>query len=733
MLTIDAPPQYDVAQRGRDLLYNLTRERRGEAPERRWLSERAVLFREQATRDTAEVTPAMVRGGRFCARLLALLPVEIDEFHLFAANGLMPAFTEEESRSAWDYLATQPSQFGHSAHISLDYAKLLRVGISGLLQEIATAEELNVGENETKAAFYQGLRYALQGLLVYADRHRYAAESLLAETVDPVRRGELQRMVAALQQVPYQPAASFYEAIQSFLLFHFAIRTHEADAAVGRLDYFLDPYYRQDLENGLITREEAAEMIVSLLAQLRELSPFSDSVVIGGCDEFGAPFCNDISYFVLDGMIELGIANPGIGLRYFPGMPRELLHRGFELVRQGNGHPGFFSDLSAIKALMRAGFSEQDARQYVNCNCVELSAAGCSSVVSAFNYSNLVKPIEIMLNGGKPIVSEEHQWPFHQTPYPLAEIPEEFPHFEDFFATYQRYLVFMIDKMVEESNNWLTHCTTGTPMLLSSALIADCIDKAKPAIHGGARYNQTFPSFVGFGNAVDSLAAIRQAVYLEKRYTLDELADFCRNDFAGAEEHRQYLLKNCPKYGNNDACADELAGKIFTFIAQELAQRRNIFGECYGAEYFGFTAHGLRGQCTAATPDGRHAHEAVSCTLGGDYGTDINGPTALLRSATSYDQSLAVGGTSVNLAVTPATLQNDDDIEKMIDLLLAYFKMGGMQLQFNCVSAETLQQAEAQPEKFRNLLVRVAGYTDNFVDLDYNVRQQIINRMQHQF
>lgn len=728
------PPISPVTPRAFDLLEHiLDGGPRGPGVGRESLQWRTGVYRLQAVQENADEPNPYLRGARISARTLQLVPVAIDPHHIFAANGILDGGSAAERWQAWETLQSGSKLVGHSGHIALDYTRLLRLGVRGLLAEIdAQARQIPpddlTDEASERRSLYAAMRLALDGFLHYAERHRLAGERLLAMEPDPQRCAELTRMERALARVPREPASTLYEAIQSFLLYHFAIRTQEGDTAVGRLDYYLDPYYQADLAAGRITREEAAEFMQMLLVHLRELTPFSDAVVLAGVNAAGEPFSNDLTYFVLDAMERLRIPNPEIGLRIYPRHDRELLRRGMRLVTAGTGHPGFFNDIAAIDGLQRAGFSAEDARNYVNCNCVELSAAGCSCVLSGYNYTNLAKPVEILLNGGTHMVREEGWGEWYAAPSAPSDMPTTFPTFADFFAAYDRMLSVTIAELVEHTNITLASQRQGTFMPLSSCLIDGCITGGKLGLHGGARYNQTFPSFSGFLNAVDSLAAIRHAVYEQQRLTLEELAECCWTNFAGQEDVRQYLLRECPKYGNDDPQTDALATWLFNRVAEELARYTNIFGEVYAPQYFGFVTHGRRGSVTAATPDGRREGDAVSGTLGGDSGTDISGPTALLLSATSFDHSLAPGGISLNLAFSPTALRGEEDNERVIDMILAYFALGGMQLQFNYTDAAILQAARQAPEQHRNLLVRVAGYTDTFVDLERNVQEQIMQR-----
>jgi formate C-acetyltransferase len=311
-----------------------------------------------------------------------------------------------------------------------------------------------------------------------------------------------------------------------------------------------------------------------------------------------------------------------------------------------------------------------------------------------------------------------------------GDIPVNYDTFEDFLDSYDRYLRYLISCSIPQNDNILA----GRPAIiltLSSALIQGCVKSGKSLLEGGALYNQTFPNFTCLVTAADSLAAIKKCVYEDKKLTLEQLAELCRDNFEGNETMRQYLLNKCPKYGNDDPQVDIFAKFIYDIIADEIAKYNNIFGAAYAPQYFGFHAPSTHAYTTAATPDGRRHGEAPSGTFGGDMGRETKGLTALFNSATSFDHTFSSGGLNVNARLSPMFLDTEENIDKMIDVLIAYFQKGGMETQINCISGEILRDAQKNPEKHRDLCVRIAGQSAYFVDLSFAFQEQIIKRTEH--
>jgi formate C-acetyltransferase len=561
--------------------------------------------------------------------------------------------------------------------------------------------------------------------------YKKEAERLLSEEKCEKRRFELERIIAALGRVPFEPAETLFEAVQTMLLFHFSgLLVSVNSNMMGRVDFFLDEYYKKDIELGRVKPEEASEWMQYVYAKSSELVNLGDAMTIGGCYLDGKPFWSDLTYFILDALKALKHHQPQVGFRYAKGMPEELLRRAFMPLLHGVPQPGFFDDDITVASLEGIGFSTRDARNYVNCACVELSSYGCSDILSGYTYHNIAKPLEALLNKGKQMIEERdipHAWTRYEFP---EDIPVEYASFEEFQESYRLYLGYLVKKLVERTNGHLSR-KLAAAYPLPSVLIEDCIETGVAVTDGGARYKQTFPNFVGLVTAADSLSAIRQCVYEDKKLTLEELADVCRNNFEGHEDTRLYLLNKCPKFGNGDKKADEMVKWVYDLVAEELGKHDNIYGIKYAPCYFGEMQYVLQAHHTAATPDGRRLGEAVTPTLGGDQGRDRTGMTALINSVTAFDHTLSPGGLSANFAVSPLSLKSEEDIDMLISALLTYFEKGGMQAQFNHVSGEKLRNAQENPENHRNLLVRVAGFSGYFVNQVREIQDQLIERTEH--
>ena len=685
-------------------------------------------FKADAIEATADEPDGLIRGGLVTRHILQHAPVKFEPLDLFASFALIP-HTWEEAENFSQRLWKLPGCYGNYIHIALDYETLLKKGIKGILADIDAAEKQ---KNPDAHSFYESARISLESVLLYAERYREEAQRLLYEETDPVRLTELARIRDTLTKVPYNPAETFFEALQSLQLFHFAMNSVESNGiSLGRVDYLLHKFYADDLAAGRITPEEAAEWLQLLMLRADIMNGQGDSIILAGSNTDGTPFYSDLTYFILDGVRALRQRGPQIWLRYTDGLPRSLLAKSFVSLREGTSHPGFFYDGVAVPALIRAGFSKEHALDYVSCQCVEISAAGRSLNLCAHTYYNLAKPVEVLLNKGKPMV-EDNAWGatvWGGEDFP-EDIPMEYESFEDFLNAYEKYLRHLLRWSVENSNARLSH-RPEIIITLSSCLTQGCIESGKTLLDGGALYNQTFPNFTSLVTAADSLAAIRKCVYEDKKITLEELAELCRNNFENGENMRLYLLNKCPKYGNDDPEVDSLAKFIYDIIADEYSKYKNIFGDVYAPQYFGFHAPSTHAYTTAATPDGRKHGEAPAGTLGGDMGRETKGLTALFNSVTSFDHTLSSGGLNVNARFHPTVLSTDEDMDKMIDLLIAYFHKGGMEVQINCVSKEILLDAQKHPEKYKDLCVRISGQSAYFNELSRALQEQVIKRVEH--
>jgi len=692
-------------------------------------------FRVDAIRATENEKDGVVRGGMVAEYMLKHVPVIIEPQDVFATFGLVPR-TYEETNELDAILNELPSCIGNFIHFALDYKRLFKTGIEGLLQEIESNEKKLSPDasDDNKRNFYRSARLSLGAILMYADRYREEAERLLANETDPVRMLELERIRDALKNVPYKPAETLFEAMQSLQIFQFAMCTVEnLGVSIGRVDFILHNYYENDLAAGRVTKAEAAEWIQLLMIRSVIICGHADSFILAGSSLDGKPFWNDITYFILDGVRALRLRSPQIWFRYANGLPRSLLRRAVMALREGTSHPGFFNDAVSVPAMTRAGITEEHAYDYVACQCTELSSAGRSAHFCGAMYYNLAKPIEILLNKGKALVDEKLNNPWSGY-WPDLTFPDDIPidhdNFDNLLNAYEFYLRSLLKSGIRANRNTI-NWKPAIVLTITSTLVDRCIESGKAILEGGALYNQTYINFTGLVTAADSLAAIRKCVFEDKKLTLDGLAEICRNNYESSENIRLYLLNKCPKFGNDDPKADSLAKFIYDIVADELFKHKNVYGDTFAPQYFGLTIPEYQAYTLAATPDGRLYGEAPSGTLGGDLGRDSNGMTALFNSVTSFDHTLSSGGLNVNLRINQTVLNTDEDMEKMIDLLISYFEKGGMEVQINCISKDILLDAQKHPEKHKDLCVRIAGQSTHFITLGPAQQLQVINRVEH--
>jgi len=725
------PQKYRLFPRAKELLELKQKNRDGIYAEYcPWMN----IYRLEAIKAVSGEPDGLIRGSKITTHLLSNVPVDIASYETVATYGLVP-YSSEKAEAAKRELSGYEYGRATRSHIALDYKRLLKRGISGIKNEI---EEKLVALDRAsqddaikrKITFYESTKISLDAVLIYAKRFRDEAMHLLDREGDPKRRAELERLIKALENVPLNPARTFYEALQSLMLYFFAVRLLiDEPNSVGRLDYILHDYYERDLAQGLISREEACALLQVPRIKSSIMTGQSDSYILAGSNPDGTPFWNDLTYFILDATIELPLQGPQLWFRRHPGQPRSLMRRAIEPLRHGVSQPGFFNDGVAVPAMVRAGFSLEHSYDYVCCQCVELTSQGRSNVHSGYCYNNLAKPIEILMNRGKAIVEDStfHKWAWEDIP---DHIPLDFETFGDFKNAYETYLQYLLQGLVKQSDSHLSE-KMEIGYTIGSALLEGCIEDGVFANDGGTLYNQTSPNLTALVTAADCLAAIRQYVFDEKRSTLEELAQMCKDNFEGSEDVRQYLLNRCPKYGNGDSSVDSLAAWILEVVDDELMSHKNIYGDVYMPQHFAWRIIDEQSYTLAATPDGRLYGEAPSGTLGGDQGRERSGMTALFNSVTSLDHTKAPGGLNVNLRVSRSLLEKDEDVEKMIDLLLTYFKNGGMEVQVNCISKEKLVDAQKHPEKYRDLAVRVSGQSLYFVELGLALQNQIINRIEH--
>ena len=651
-------------------------------------------------------------------------------------------FAEAVLKNGGDLSCTQTAWTGHRV---VDYEKLLQLGISGILEEIAAREtEITYTDSEAvrKKAVYSAMRISLEGLAAFAERTRAALLEMAERSGDERTRTRFTLLADNLRTAPWEPCRHFHEAVQVMWLTQFALTIAWDTSLTGNLDDYLWPYYKADLDAGLITRDRAMDILEDLYLKHNELyDAWPASVMLGGRNRKGEPICNELTWMGIEAIRTTGLINPSVSLAYTEAVPDELLLRCVELVGMGLTRPSIFNDRIVSEGLRKAGVSEEDSRRYCHSTCVEITPIAASNILVATPYVNLCKAFEYILSerkrpyviGAVPRVTpgsggvEGEPYLAHPVEVDLDALDT----FDKFYALMKKVLAEIIEAHVISALELARSRAMYQASPLSSALLNDCIARGRDSAAGGARYSFIYPNFPGFVNLVDSLAAIRKTVYEEGTVTLRELGRLCENDFENAEAFRQTLVNRCPKFGNNDDGADGLAADLFRFIYDRLrAYRECSGGACYPS-YFAYIVHGLMGEITDATPDGRRAGTALSEHLGAFTGMDKKGPVAVMRSIAKVDQRDGIGGIATNYRFAKPFITGEKGKRAVADFIRAFMAAGCFEIQFNVVDRETLLAARSEPEKYRTLLVRVAGYSDYFVNLRESIQNEIIARTEN--
>jgi pyruvate formate-lyase/glycerol dehydratase family glycyl radical enzyme len=581
---------------------------------------------------------------------------------------------------------------------------------------------------------------AADAVILLAERYADKAEEWAAREANPRRRAELERIAQVCHRVPAHAPRDFWEALQAYWFVHLGVITelNTWDSfCPGRLDQHLAPFYKKGLADGTLTQEAARELLQCFWVKFNnqpappkvgvtaaESGTYTDFANInnGGLKPDGSDGVNQLSYLILEVVDEMRLLQPSSNLQLSRKSPDRFLKRGIEIIRKGWGQPSIFNADMVVEELLRQGKTIEDARTGGTSGCVETGAFGKEAYILT-GYFNLTKVLEITLNNGVDPRSGKR--------IGLATgDPASFASYGELFSAYRKQLQHFIDIKVKGNNIIERLYARHLPAPFLSLLVDDCIAKGKDYNDGGPRYNSTYIMGVGPGTCTDSLAAIRYHVFDQKHLSIAELLQALAANFEGEERIRQMLWNRTPKYGNDDDYADRLLVDLFNAFYDAVNGRKNTKGGHYRVNYLSTTCHVYFGSMTGATPDGRRAWEPVSDGISPSQGADHRGPTAVLKSAAKMDHA-RTGGTLLNQKFTPQLLEGEDGIEKLAHLVRTYFRLDGHHIQFNVVTAETLRAAQAHPEKYRDLIVRVAGYSDYFCDLTRALQNEIIARTEH--
>lgn len=617
----------------------------------------------------------------------------------------------------------------------LDYKEKIKKTMDAL-------DWMNDPEASDKMEELKAMDICCDAVIILGERyHEMAVEKAAAET-DPKRKAELEQIAKNLEVVPAHKPQTFWQAIQLYWFTHLAVTTelNPWDAfSPGRLDQHLNPYYEADVEAGILDDEHALELLECLWVKfynqpapvkvgitLKESATYTDfaNINTGGVTPEGKNGVNNVSYLILDCMDEMKLVQPNSNVTISKKTPQKFLKRACEISRKGWGQPAFYNTEAQITELINAGKSLEDARRGGSSGCVETGAWGNEAYILT-GYMNIPKIFQLTLFNGFDEYSGK------QLGLQLG-YAKDFKTFDELWAAFKKQLKHFVDIKIRGNNVIERLYAEEMPAPCLSVVTNDCISNAKDYNAGGARYNTNYIQGVGIGTVTDCVASVKYNVFDEKNFTMEELIDAMEHDFEGYDYIYSLVHDKTPKYGNDDDYADELMREIFDLYHDTIVGRPNMKGGKYGIDMLPTTCHVYFGDVILATPNGRKAHKPVSEGISPEKSADTNGPTAVIKSCAKMDH-LATAGTLLNQKFTPNVVAGEAGLNNMASLVRSYFAMDGHHIQFNVVDRQTLIEAQKHPEDHKDLIVRVAGYSDFFRNLDKPLQDEIIERTEQSF
>jgi trans-4-hydroxy-L-proline dehydratase len=628
-------------------------------------------------------------------------------------------------------------------HTVLD-DKIYSKGMLDFQNEIETAlsrlDYLHDPQAYARQEQLRAMHIAAGAVMRFAERHAQEARAQAAEESDPVRKTELEQIAEVCDRVPAHAPRTFWEALQSYWFVHLGVTTelNTWDSFdPGRLDQHLNPFYQHEIEAGTLTREQAEELLHCFWIKFNnqpappkvgvtaaESGTYTDfaQINVGGVRPDGSDGVNEVSFLLLDVIEDMRLLQPSSSIQVSKKNPDRFIKRAAKIIRTGFGQPSIFNHDLIVQELVRMGKDVIDARCGGSSGCVEVGAFGKEAYILT-GYLNLPKILEITLhNGIDPRTGA-------QIGLPTGD-PRDFVTYEEVFAAFDKQLNHFVDIKVRGSQIIERLYAGCMPAPFLSLLIDDCIASGKDYHDGGARYNTSYIQGVGLGTMTDCLSAIKHHVFEQKSFCMGALLAALADNFAGQARLQQMLLNKTPRFGNDDEKADRLMVDVFNAYFNAVDGRPNTRGGEYHINLLPTTCHVYFGQVCGATPDGRLAGTPLSEGISPVQGADRCGPTAVLRSAAKMDHA-RTGGTLLNQKFTPQILAGDQGLDHLVQLVRTYFKLDGHHIQFNVVDADTLREARKNPQNYRDLIVRVAGYSDYFCDLSEALQDEIIARTEH--
>ncbi|MEY1640165.1 trans-4-hydroxy-L-proline dehydratase [Tenuifilum osseticum] len=649
-----------------------------------------------------------------------------NEWHQAYSSGV---FTEFQEQRAPGHTVSGKKVFQKGM---LDLISNIDSSLKRIKQEPNTKEKVNELE---------AMRIVANAIIGFANRYADALHLLAIEETNENRKVELLKMENICRRVPAHAPQNFHEALQHYWFIHVGVITelNPWDSFnPGRLDQHLFPFYQQDIKNGTLTEDQAIELLQAFWVKFnnhpsppkmgvtaQESNTYTDFALInlGGVKEDGSDAVNELTYIILDVIEEMRLLQPSSMVQVSKKNPDRFVKRAVKISKTGFGQPSFFNTDAIVQQLLSQGKSLVDARNGGASGCVETGAFGTEAYFLT-GYFNLNKVLEITLNNGvDPLTGKKIGLETGD--------PENFKSFEELYEAYERQLNYFIDIKIEGNLVVEKIWAMNMPVPFLSLLIDDCIANATDYNAGGARYNTSYIQGVGLGSITDNLTAIRKHVYEDGSIGMKEILFALSSNFDGYDDLRYKLIYETPKWGNNDEYADRHAVMVFNSFYKAVNGRPTYRGGVFRINMLPTTSHVYFGSKIGAMPDGRKAFEPLSEGISPVQGADRKGPTGVILSCSKIDH-IKTGGTLLNQKFSPSFFSTDESLDKLVMLIRSYFKLDGHHIQFNVVSANTLRDAQKHPEKYRDLIVRVAGYSDYFNDLSEALQNEIIRRTEHE-
>ena len=628
-------------------------------------------------------------------------------------------------------------------HTAMD-GKMYRRGLLDCKQQIAdtiaSLDYINDPEATDKEQELEAMAISCDAAILFAERHAELAEQMAATETDVQRKAELLKIADVCRWVPAHAPRDLWEAIQTYWFVHLGTITELNGwdcMNPGHIDQHLWPFYQKGIADGTLTRESAKELLSCFWIKFNnqpappkvgvtalESGTYNDftNINIGGVDRDGNDGSNELSYIMLEIQEELHELQPGLSIHISHVTPDKFLLAGCRVIRQGHGYPSVFNPDTYVQELVRQGKSVEDAREGGCSGCIEVGAFGKEAYILT-GYLNTPKILEITLhNGIDPVTGKRLGLETGD--------PRDFKSFEELYEAWHQQMIYFVNLKLAVNNYIERMFSLYAPATFLSLFIDDCIANGRDYYSGGARYNTTYIQCTGLGTITDCFTTIKKHVFEEQRFTMDALLSAMERNFEGEEKMRQLILNRTPFFGNDDDYADDIAVRVYNDLVKAIEGRPNTRGGRTYLNMLSTTCHNYFGSVCQATPNGRFAWFAISDGTSPSQGADSQGPTSVIKSLGKLDQTKS-GGTLLNVRFVPSLLKRDEDLCKLASLIRTYFSMGGHHIQFNIVDTDTLLDAQQNPDNYKDLLVRVAGYSDYFNDMTSQLQNEIIARTEN--